>query len=287
LLLAALSFCLAACLDYQEVLTLSADGSGEVDIHLRVDKAALNQMSQGLPGRADDSTGGGELCSEEEIRAALEAMGSGLELVSYHETDNRDSLAYRVHFKFGDYEDFRDLNDVCPDDSAAEESGNSFEFSFVEQPNGTWLYSRPFISAHEQESDDGPGGDPATGLDLPAMDEQADDSDAALAADEPMDVAALSEALKGLGQSLQGLAGEADSGDTAMGDLAATMQGLTAGFAALAADAKNHTIRVAVNFPGSVVESNATKVDGLTAVWEYTLDKIETAPKTMTARIAR
>ena len=293
LLAVAVLFTATACLDYEEVLTLNADGSGRISLHISVDKRILNRM-QSMAGPNADPAGEkpekpDELCSEEEIRAALEAMGSGLELVAYSETDNEEQLAYDIEFRFSDYDDFRDLNDVCPDESAAADNESQFDFSYAEQPDGSWLFTRRFMSMEEEseEYSSVESGDPTDGWeedaseydDTEMVDSEAEDLP------EPVDMAKLAEALKGLGQALEGLDTEALAGGDSAAPRTDVLAGFTAGMQEMAEDAKDHTVRLVVNLPGTVIESNGTAAEGGTVTWEYTLDAMAQAPKTATAKV--
>lgn len=294
LLAAATLMTTTACLDYEEVLTLNADGSGSISLHISMDKRVLNRM-QSMAGPHANPTEESpqsleEICSEDEIRAALEAMGSGLELVTYKETDNEEQLSYEIAFKFSDYDDFRDLNDVCPDEPASGDDDNQFDFSYTQQPDGSWLFARSFMSMDEPESDYST--DEMTDLPDAWEDDQTeyDDADTVAPEDdedlpEPVDMAKLAEALKELGQALEGVDTEALAGSDSAGTLSDALMGITAGMQEMVEDAKNHKVRLVVNLPGTVIESNGTAVDGGQVTWEYTLDAMAQAPETATARV--
>lgn len=46
-----------------------------------------------------------------------------------------------------------------------------------------------------------------------------------------------------------------------------------------------HTVKLSVKFPGSIVESNATRINGSEATWEYKLSDLTTAPSKIQAVI--
>ena len=120
-------FTVSGCIDYEEVLTLNTDGSGIVEIHLVMDKTFMNEMqamAEQFGGEPEGSSPADEICSEEEMRAALEKMGSGLEIISYKESETEETLTYDISFKFTDYEDFQDLEEVCADENSRGESSN-------------------------------------------------------------------------------------------------------------------------------------------------------------------
>jgi hypothetical protein len=37
-----------------------------------------------------------------------------------------------------------------------------------------------------------------------------------------------------------------------------------------------HKMRFSITFPGKIIETNATTIDGNTAIWEYTLKELQT-----------
>ena len=91
-------FTVSGCIDYEEVLTLNTDGSGTVEIHLVMDKTFMNEMqamAEQFGGEPEGSSPAEEICSEEEMRAALEKMGSGLEIISYRESETEETLTYK------------------------------------------------------------------------------------------------------------------------------------------------------------------------------------------------
>lgn len=281
-----------ACLEYEEVLTLNADGSGHIVLHISVDRQILNQM-EGIAnpeaGPSDEAPGDTRaLCSEDDIRAALQALGSGLELVTYKETDTEEQLAYDIEFNFGDYDDFRDLNDVCPEEGVDSEAESQFDFSYEEQPDGSWLFTRRFggMDASTEELADDPYDQVA------AWDDEAEPAGVAVDTTEdgdlpePLDLAGLAEKLKGLGDALKGAnaAGSGES-DSLAGRLSEALTGITAGVQMMAQDAKDDVVRLVVHFPGDVIESNGTAEDAGTVIWEYTLDAMARAPKSATAKV--
>lgn len=88
---------------------------------------------------------------------------------------------------------------------------------------------------------------------------------------------------EGEDEEVPGPSDEAD--EQAAKEFEETMQKLASGMQRMEEDAKNHKVKLVVNLPGEVVQSNATKVEGRTATWEYTLDKMQEAPETFTATV--
>lgn len=269
--------CLAGCIDYEETLTLNADGSGSVKMHFAIDKAFVNDMKATSPTEVD-SADNEPLCTEEEMRATLESMNSGLELIGYKETETEKMVAYDVELKFADYDDFKDLESACPNEAYG--SGDGWQFAYDEQPDGTWLFSRQFQGQGSMEDGAMPGDEMTEEEYAAMMDEMQNQSEDAgeAEAEEPDDTNPESE-----DEEAQGPSDEAN--EQAAKEFEETMQKLAAGMQRMEEDAKSHKIKLVVKLPGEVVQSNATKVEGRTVTWEYTLDKMQEAPETFTATV--
>lgn len=287
LILAAV-FALTGCIDYTEELTLNADGSGSVKMHIVMDKAFLRDMEQ-LSGEYGDSTeeDNEEICSEEEMRAALAAMNSGIELVEYTKDESEESLEYRFEFKFSDYADFADLQYACgePDQSTSE---TGFEFTYEQQPNGSWLFRR-FTDGAEEVDYGSSGPDDQMMADAKPLPNDEYSGDEEVVDPDQVDMDKLGEAMKELGEAMQGMAtpeteGE-DYDESAGMDFNSMMEGMAASMRRAQEDMKNHKLTYIVHLPGAVSESNATDVSGNTAKWEYTLDQADKKPSVLEASV--
>lgn len=245
----------SGCFDYEEKLVINSDGSGQMTVHYAMDKEYLEQMEQMrlelVELLGDEDTAGGALTdmwSEKLIRKALEEQGQGASLLAYEESESETARMWDMTFSFDDinrlhvvmdalYEDPAD--ELDEDTAAADDSDEMPELIFVQQDDGTWLFTRPmgddendiaeeFYDEEDAAYDDGYDGDYA----------EEDSEDASFKED-----------------SLSAAADEMTEELTAMFE--------------------GHSVKVEVVFPGKVIESNATHVDGNTAVWEYALTELE------------
>ncbi len=285
------AFCGSGCIDYEEILRLNADGSGEVRMHFTMDKEFIEQMkafSEQMGGAPDsDIEDFTELCSEEEIRATLRNMGSGLELISYARRETDTEIGFTLEFTFTSQDDFRDMVHACPDEDGEddEDSDPGFSFTYAEQPDGRWRFARDFKgmggsgasagsspdmnmqdyagNTQEGSAGDPMAGDPMAGMDAEKMAEamkQMDDVLAQLQKTNP-------EAAKQMEAQMQALGGWNQS----MGQAAQ--------------EASEHGVRFEVHFPADVVEANATETGARVAIWEYSLDQLQNAPGELEAYI--
>lgn len=288
LLAIAVVFAITGCIDYTEELTLNADGSGSVKMHVVMDKAFLRDMEQ-LAGETGEGTEeeDEEICSEEEMRAALAAMNSGIELVEYTKNETEEIMEYRFEFRFADYADFADLQYACGEgDESASETG--FEFTYEKQPDGSWLFRR--FTDGTEEVDYGSGGpdDQMMADDEPEPDEAYANEEEMVDPDE-VDMEKLEEAMKAMGEAMQDMASPETEGEdydeSAEMDFSSMMEGMAASMRRMQEDMKNHKLTYIVHLPGPVAESNATGVSENTATWEYTLDQADKKPSVLEASV--
>jgi len=282
---------LTGCIDYEEVLTLNADGSGSVKMHVTMDKQYMKEMEAlaaqyGMESE-DEAEPEEEICTEEEMRAALKAMNSGIELVSYKHIENDSVLDYEFEFKFADYEDFQDLQNVCGEADPDAPQDTDWDFSYDRQSDGSWLYQR-FTNGRDVTEEEAWSGEEAMTEAEAEADVFDNEADTEIEDVEEIDPEELAEAMRNLGEAMQEMVpdeGEGADRDEDEPDLAAAMEGLALGMQRMQEDAKNHTIRYTVIFPGAVSESNATNVSENTATWEFTLDQMENAPDVLRATV--
>lgn len=245
----------SGCFDYAEKLVIKADGSGQMTVHYAMDKEYLEQMEQmrlelvELLG-GEDTAGGAltEMWSEELVRAALQEQGQGAKLLTYEESENETSRMWDMTFSFEDINQLHVVMDALYEDQedefeedigAADEPDETPELIYVQQDDGTWLFTRPM---GDDESD--------------IAEEFYDEEDAGYDDDFDDDYA------------------EEDTEDASYeeDDMSAAADEMTEELTAMF---EGHSVKVEVVFPGKVIESNATHVDGNTAVWEYALTEIE------------
>jgi hypothetical protein len=267
-LLAILAGCVlvfAGCIDYQETITLNDDGSGTIAIRYAMDKEFLAQTEQFADSTSEDES---EIPSEEEIRESIKSTKTSVELISYKESEDEKWKIWEMEFSFDRLSDFDRLGMELSEEGYTEGSSEP-QRKYEKQPDGTWLFSYKMGSA-------GFGSDGSE-------DDMMMPSDSAYA-----------EAMRQMQESMEEYEGddeytesdyeydeESEMPDTAM-DFDDAMEQFAAGMQQMMAGASEAKIKMTVNFPGKVTESNATKVEGNTAVWEAGLMD---APESMTATI--
>jgi hypothetical protein len=152
------------------------------------------------------------------------------------------------------------LNEDFESDEGAGEDSTMMqekpELTFKKQDDGTWLFERGMDTENQMP---GMGAGPGMGEDESWGDEK---------------------------DSSQGEAEEENEHDsTAMSDTAKGMDEMAEQMGQLGAAMKKMGIKLTVQFPGKVIKSNATTVDGNTATWEYKGMAMNKFPKKLTAVI--
>jgi hypothetical protein len=250
---------LAGCIDYQETITLADDGSGTIKIRYALDKQFMDEAEQWEDSTKDETyEGSDEIPSEAEIRERIESTGSSVKLLSYEESENEKWRIWDMEFSFGDLADFDRLGKAISEEESAE-SGTEPERSYSRQPDGTWLFVHRF----------GGGGESWESGDVDH--EMPSDSEFAEA------MRQMEEEMREYSEDDEGSEPPDDSAgfDDVMKELAEGMEMMFSG----AAEAK---MTLTVRFPGKIIESNATRVEGNTAIWESSMFD---APPKMTAKV--
>ena len=244
----------AGCFDYDQTMVINKDGSGAVSVRYAVEKAYLEQIRQMNQAMAEQSGKTGTIVdpaetmfSKSEIEKTLKESESGIRMLSYERSETNDSRIWEMEFSFADINKLSILADALSSDSEQYGQPSDDRPIYELQTDGTWLYSQPFMEGDE------------------AAEEGSEDEEYEDRADEDLEEGEMGE----LGVEEESAAMEEWSQD--MKDLAQSMA--------------EHRIRVSVEFPGEVVESNATSVEGKKAVWEYTLEKMPEAPENLRAII--
>ena len=253
----------AGCIDYQETVTLNSDGSGTINIRYAISKAYLDQAAQF--GDSEDSASHDEMDdmpSENEIREQLEMTESSVKLVSFEESENEEWRIWAMEFSFEKLSDFDEIGQALADEEDYD-SGDEPQRSYVKQPDGTWLF------AHSLSGVGGAGGFES--------DEGYEDTDM------PSD-SEYAEAMKQMQEAMSEDSDESEEGvdDEDMPDADSVMAEFAKGMEMMFSSAAEAKMTLTVHFPGKIVESNATKVEGNTAIWETSL---LTAPSEMTAKV--
>lgn len=251
-------FCFAGCLDYEEVLVLNADGSATIQMKYAVDKVYLDQMkamyeqmAQYMPDMEVPGDPADLMFDKAHIDQSLAAENSGITLLNYEVSSTDKAQIWNMGFAIADINNIEALDKAL---SPQEDQYEQYEESepveeqplLTKQDDGTLLFYRS-IGDDIASGDLGFGGDEEGDY----QGEEYDDSD------DPLSNALGEQLEEELGQFVEGLDDIADG-------------------------MRDHKLKFTVTFPGEIIESNATSVDGNTAVWEYSLEQIQndTPPQT-------
>ena len=261
LILASLALLLmAGCFDYEQTMVIKKDGSGTAKVRYTVEKAYLEQIKQMSEAMAEQSGGkqpatdpAETMFSKSEIEKALQERDSGIKMLTYEKSETENARIWAMEFSFADVNKLDILADALSADNEEFAPSNEAGAIYARQPNGTWLYSQPFM----EDDDDGQEGEES---DYEESDDYTDED-----TDDEYDESEIGDIdMKGAGEAMENWAEE-------MKDLAASMA--------------SHKIRIAIDFPGEIIESNATSTEGKTAVWEFTLEQMPNAPEELKAVI--
>ena len=255
---------MAGCFDYEQNMILKSDGSGTVKVSYIVEKAYLDQIKKMSEAMAKQSGGSVKptdpaetMFSKSEIEKTLKTHDSGIKMLSHEMSETDYSRKWDMEFSFADVNKLDVLADALTGDSEDYNLSDDTGSIYVRQPDGTWLYSQPFM-----EDDDSGGDGEEYGYEESEEDYQEDYPEEYSDEYDEDDISDLN--MEGAGEAMEKWSED-------MKDLVESMA--------------SHKIRVAIEFPGDVVESNATSVEGKTAVWEYTLEQMPNAPKELIAVI--
>jgi len=80
-------------------------------------------------------------------------------------------------------------------------------------------------------------------------------------------------------------ADESESDEPEIDDTGTTAERWSLEMKTMMAGTSNHTIRIAIEFPGKIIETNATSFKGSSATWEYNMGKLQDAPEELRAVI--
>lgn len=264
------SLILSGCVKYKERVSLNKDGSGTVDVHFTVSDEYFKQMESLAQMTAKMAGGKTEkveppkiIASRQEIEAFLKQADAGVKLLEYNQPDS-SSGTVDARFSFTSVAGL-DIaaSSLFPDeDPLGEDDKGAPTASFVKQDDGTWLFTR--MMEPDSESVEGMG-------DEGAFDEDGEYGEMGYGDED------------GQGDD----EGYSDSVNVSAEDFAGTdMEALAKDMEKAATDTEHPAITLSVTFPGKVLESNATSIDGATATWSFTLQQISANPAPMTAKIA-
>jgi len=247
----------AGCIDYDEQITLKKDGSGRIEMRMAMDKESYRMMNE-MAADMEEEGGPWSALSEEEIEGALKERKSKAKLVHYSESEEGSDKVWEMTFSFDSFADLTDIGMALDEENDPADT----PFTFAEQEDGTWLFKRTLDVEEQQGAAPGAAGGTETPPGMPpGMPENMGE----------MDPEKLAEQMEKMAESMQKMAEQ-------MQEQQARME----------KDAGTRKIRFQATFPGEIVETNATNVDGKTAVWEYPLEKLfqmEGKVPALTARV--
>lgn len=262
-----LAFCLllmAGCFDYEQTMVLNKDGSGTVKVHYAVGKVYLEQIKQMSEAMAEQSGGStqpkdpaGTMFSKSEIEETLKARNAGIKMLAYETSETDESRVWDMEFSFDDVNKLDALFDaLSPDDEEYSPPADT-EAIYTRQPNGTWLFSQPFIDKdiEGEEVDEYGYEDSEDYYDENYEEEYADEYN------------------------------DDDISDLDMKEAAEAIENWSEEMKKLVESMANRKIRITVDFPGDILESNATSTAGNSATWEYSIEETQDAPEKLRAVI--
>ena len=261
---------LAGCIDYEEVIMLNKDGSGTIKIHYALDKSYIKQMeemSKSMGGESSTPENIGDIPSETEVREQFDKMSSSsVKLISYRTSETDGWQTMDMELSFESMSDLSSINKIFAEEGA-DSSGISGTAYYEKQPDGNWLFKRDLAGMSGEQT--------ANQMDMSGMTDMTDEDEANAAANTPDSInyeqamKEMQEAMKEMPEQPEG--GEQDVNTEEMQkQMAAAMEGMQAMFAGM----EKAKLKVTVKFPGKVMESNATKIDGNTAVWDYSIAEL-------------
>ncbi len=251
LILSCLALFACGCIDYSELLEINADGTGTMRLQMVMHKSyfeglmALAEMSDSTADMPDSVFG---FMKRKDLEEKAKTSNGKVKLVDFKEIISDSTIAYDIKYAFTDLQEMLAISgDVGQDESMAAPRFKR-EVKFVKESSGNWSYSREL-----GDSTMNPFQQPPTGQEAAEVDPEPATAEDSLA--EGM--------AEGMAQGMQ------DMGD-------AMMQMLEGAFA-------GRKVKLAVKFPGDIIESNATSTEGRTATWEYAFMDLFKAPPKLTA----
>ncbi len=259
---------IAGCIDYEETLELNADGSGTMAMHVTVYKKYFDAMSKmmGSPADSVQDSAMFKLFTREDMEAKIKEHKSTVKLLDFKEQLTDSTVVYDLKYAFKDLQEMLRIsgqmgkNEMMGgpgSESVSEQAGEPNgkpEVTFSKDKSGEWQYARGFEASSMGE------------MMMPAEDSTKPERanlDTAKSAD------SLAEPL-------------VEAVDTVMEQMGSAMAGMKDMMMKAFAD---HKMRMTVKFPGTVAKSNATSINGNTAVWEYKFTDMAKAPKQLEATI--
>lgn len=251
---------LTGCFDSEETLVINSDLSGTAHLRFEVQNTYLDQtrmmyeeLAKMMPDADLPTDPKDMMFNKADLEEALAGDESGVVLISYAITESDDSHIWDMKFTFEDINRIDALyNALSPDEDGEEASvqGEPEQPLMAKQADGTWLFYRSFEDA--TGDDEYSGGEEEYFIeDYAEEDEEYRDEYSGEGDESEHPIAVeLKEGMGEFGSSLEQMAKEFGQ----------------------------HKMRFVVTFPGDIIESNATVVDGRTATWEYTMEQLDKNP---------
>ncbi|RME31286.1 MAG: hypothetical protein D6800_00905, partial [Candidatus Zixiibacteriota bacterium] len=256
----ALAMLCVGCLDYEQTLTINKDGSGTITMRYAIDKAYLQQMEamtaglQESMGEQTEPVGSFEQTFDKEnIKAQLAANQWGIALTDYTVSETDEARVWTMSFSFKDINNLWQVYGLIGSEEGDDTTGEMPAPMYRKQADGTWLYEVPLNDAASTEETAGMTEEEAT---EPSESSEEAADDFAKMSPEEMKEMGMSDSMIQAMQQLQEMANS------------------------MVKQMAKHKIRFVTTFPGKIVESNATKVEGNTATWEFPLTQLEKAAPT-------
>lgn len=252
-----LTIFIAGCIDYDEALELNADGSGTMALHLTLYKHSFEAFTKMMSAFSEDTTTDTsmfKLFTREDLEKDLKDRKGGVKLLDFKEQQTDSTVIYDIKYSFKDLKEMMAINEEMGKKEMVGESGSVPEVAFSKDKSGLWRFSREFQGASLGEMMPG-------------------EADTTTAETPPPDTTVAKDSLAE--SFAQGI-------DSAMSQMGSMMTGMAE---MMKQSFANHRMRLTAKFPGTVVESNATSVNGNTTTWEYKFTDMAKAPKKLEAVI--
>lgn len=236
----------AGCFDYAERMELNADGSGILHQHMVLNKSALDGMMQMFGEPASDSS------VSEEVDSTMKSI--------YSREDIESRIANLKGVKLIDFVEtqndsesifdikysFTTLDEIMKVTSDMNGGGGEMMEGMAPKKEASFVKEKSGNWKFTRDFSDSSMDNMFGAPAEPVADTETSDS---LAAEDPM------------------------------ADMAKMMQAM------MLQAFGNHSVKLTVKFPGTITESNATKVEGSEATWEYRFVDLGKAPRNIEAVI--
>ncbi|MBU1317576.1 MAG: hypothetical protein KKG33_05490 [candidate division Zixibacteria bacterium] len=258
------------CIDYQETISLNADGSGTLKIRHALDSQYMDLMRQALASwEAEDDNvpeksevKSDEIWTRQQIQKALKCNHC-VELMDYDINDEGRWRVWSMEFSFKDISGVEGLLRSLNEESVSERGLADMKRSFTKQTDGSWLFQHSLgthregglessdisgIEMHQEDSMGIPADEEMAGL-IDRFEEATEDDSHDVYDQQGED------AKKEQNRLPEDKDSAAQAWDSLLNSLPAEID-------------KTH-IKITATFSGEIVKSNATSIEGNTAVWEF------------------